>query len=68
MMKGRLVSSPLASLAANASSVALIDGERQLSYRELDQLSAELAGGLSALGIGPGDLVGLYTPCGHGCC
>src|SRR5918996_6477103 len=36
--------------------------ERELSYAELDQASARVAGLLHAKGIGPGDRVGLMLP------
>jgi amino acid adenylation domain-containing protein len=42
--------------------VALVDGERTLSYAELDARSDQLAARLVARGIRPGDRVGLYLP------
>lgn len=39
---------------------ALICGAQERSYRELDERASRLAGGLSALGVGAGDHVGLY--------
>jgi long-chain acyl-CoA synthetase len=41
--------------------VALVSGGRQFSFRELDELSAKLASGLGQLGIGPGDIVTIYS-------
>jgi long-chain acyl-CoA synthetase len=40
---------------------ALVCGEREFSFRELDELSAKLASGLAQLGIGPGDIVTIYS-------
>ena len=44
---------------ATPQAVALEDGERRVSYRELDLLSDRLAGELRALGVGPEVVVGL---------
>ncbi|RSM81604.1 AMP-dependent synthetase [Kibdelosporangium aridum] len=41
--------------------IAIADGENEYTYSMLDQVSAEIAGGLRARGIGPGDLVCLYS-------
>jgi long-chain acyl-CoA synthetase len=41
--------------------VALVFDDRQFSFRELDELSAKLASGLGQLGIGPGDIVTIYS-------
>ena len=41
---------------------ALVFGEREFSFRELDQLSNALARSLVALGVSPGDRVTLYAP------
>ncbi|NTX37141.1 amino acid adenylation domain-containing protein [Myxococcus sp. CA033] len=52
-----------ACFAARASSdpdvVAVDDGTRRLTYRELDALSARLAGALKAVGAGSGNIVAL---------
>ncbi|HSJ92123.1 MAG TPA: AMP-binding protein, partial [Ilumatobacter sp.] len=40
---------------------ALVFGDREFSFRDLDDLSARLASGLAALGIGRGDIVTLYS-------
>jgi cyclohexanecarboxylate-CoA ligase len=42
--------------------LALIDGERRLTFAELDRLSARAALGLLALGVGPGDVVAYQLP------
>src|SRR6476661_10809952 len=39
---------------------AVVDGSDSISYRELEEASARLAGELAARGVGPGDRVGLY--------
>jgi len=41
---------------------ALVFGEREFSFRELDGLSNALARNLVALGVSPGDRVTLYAP------
>ena len=41
--------------------VALIDDEREFSYRDLNVTANRLAGHLVEQGVGPGDLVGLRT-------
>jgi acyl-CoA synthetase (AMP-forming)/AMP-acid ligase II len=41
--------------------VAVACEDRQLTYRELDERSNRLAHQLAALGVGPGDHVGLYA-------
>lgn len=41
---------------------ALVSGGRELSYRELDDVSSVLAGVLRQRGVAPGDRVGLYAP------
>jgi 3-oxocholest-4-en-26-oate---CoA ligase len=40
---------------------AVISGDRQVTYRELDERSNRLAHHLAGLGVGPGDHVGLYA-------
>jgi long-chain acyl-CoA synthetase len=42
--------------------IALVFGEREFSFRELDVLSSALAHNLVALGVNPGDRVTLYAP------
>ena len=44
----------------NPDMVALICDDQQLTYRQLDDLSAALAVALGRRGIGPGDVVSLY--------
>jgi amino acid adenylation domain-containing protein len=46
----------------HADAVALVDGERRITYRELLARADALAGGLQARGIGPNDLVGVALP------
>ncbi|WP_181775692.1 non-ribosomal peptide synthetase family protein [Amycolatopsis pittospori] len=41
--------------------LAVVDGERELTYRRLEEASAELAVHLTGLGIGADDPVGLYV-------
>jgi len=45
-----------------ADRIALIDADRQLTFRELDQLSQRVALGFRALGLGPGDVIGYQLP------
>lgn len=47
--------------AAHGPKVALVCGDRQLTFVELDDLSARLCRALRALGIGRGDRVTLYS-------
>ena len=46
-------------VAADPDAVAIIDGERQLSYRELDEWSTRLARTLIDAGVGPERVVGV---------
>ena len=48
-----------AAVAADPDAVAIIDGERQLSYRELDEWSTRLARTLIDAGVGPERAVGV---------
>jgi 3-oxocholest-4-en-26-oate---CoA ligase len=41
--------------------IAVICGDRQVTFRELDQRTNRLAHHLAGLGVGPGDHVGLYA-------
>ncbi len=43
-------------------SIALVDRDRQLTYRELDERSDAVAARLVELGVQPGDRVGIYLP------
>ena len=45
-----------------ADNCALRYHEREISYRELNELSNRLANGLATLGVGLGDVVGLHLP------
>jgi amino acid adenylation domain-containing protein len=49
-----------ASAAAHAERVAVVDGERSVTYAELDARSGRLSSLLRAQGVGRGDRVGLY--------
>ena len=46
---------------AFAERVAVACGDRQVTYRELDERSTRLAHHLAGTGVGPGDHVGLYA-------
>jgi amino acid adenylation domain-containing protein len=41
---------------------ALVDGDRELSYSDLDRLTNQIAHLLLDVGVSPGDRVGLYLP------
>src|SRR5258708_39617659 len=45
--------------AAKPDAVAVVAGDRQLTYRELDSRSNQLARHLRSLGVGPDDVVAL---------
>ena len=45
-----------------ADNTALQYLDREISYRELDELSNQLANALSSLGVSKGDVVGLHMP------
>jgi fatty-acyl-CoA synthase len=47
-------------LAERPNQIAFIEGERQVSFAEFDQLSRKSAAWLSAQGIGKGDLVAVW--------
>ena len=42
--------------------IALVDGERRITFRELDELSDRLAASLAAGGIAKGDVVACQLP------
>ena len=46
----------------HADRIAVVSGERRVTYRELDQLVDEYAAGMIELGIRPGDRVLLQLP------
>lgn len=48
----------------HADRPALLAGDRQWTYRELDARASTLAGGLAGLGLAPGERVGLHLPNG----
>jgi amino acid adenylation domain-containing protein len=52
----------LAQRRRRPDAVAVVDGDRTLTYAELDDRSARLAARLRALGAGPGTLVGISLP------
>jgi long-chain acyl-CoA synthetase len=56
-----LVSVLLEPAGETPDAIALIDGERSVSYGELEGLAAEAAQGISGLGIGPGDRVAIAS-------
>ena len=49
-----------ASAEARPDAPAVVDGDRTLSYGELDDLAGRLAGLLAELGVRPGDRVAIY--------
>src|SRR3954471_1300936 len=53
-----------ATVEAHADSPALDDGSVSLSYRQLWESVQRVAAGLAAVGIGPGDRVGVRIPSG----
>lgn len=42
--------------------VAIIDGDRQLTYSELGEFTNRVANGLIALGVRPGEVIGMLMP------
>ena len=46
----------------HADRLALIAGDRQWTYAELDEAASALAGGLAGLGLQPGERLGLHLP------
>jgi non-ribosomal peptide synthetase component F len=53
-----------ATVQARGGHPALVDGTRRLSYDEVWAAAGRQARGLELLGVGPGDLVGLWMPRG----
>ncbi|MEB0090508.1 non-ribosomal peptide synthetase [Pseudomonas sp. CCI1.2] len=53
-----------ASALRSPGQIALIFGDRQLSYRELDRQADQVASGLINAGVLPGQIVGLWLPRG----
>src|ERR1700757_4754955 len=45
-----------------ASSTAIRDGDRRVTYREMQQWANRVANGLGALGVTPGERVGMLLP------
>jgi fatty-acyl-CoA synthase len=61
--QGESLGALLDGVAARAPAAhALIVGEQAISFAELAEESRRVAGGLAALGIGPGDRVALWLP------
>lgn len=50
------------SASRTPDSLALVDGDREFTYAELDERSDSVAGRLIELGVGRGDRVGIYMP------
>lgn len=48
--------------AAYPDKLAVIDGERRLTYRELEQFTRRFAGALERAGVRPGDVVSVLAP------
>ena len=48
-----------------ADRLAVIDGDARFTYRQLLERAQRLAGGLAALGVGPGDRVAVLAPNTH---
>ena len=53
-----------ATVAKSPKQIAMIEGERKLTYAQVDQAATAIARGLVAQGVTPGDVVGLYLPRG----
>lgn len=53
-----------ASVSARPDHIAMISGERRLSYAQVWQQAQAQARGLVLAGVGPGDMVGLWMPRG----
>ncbi|MYW21365.1 AMP-binding protein, partial [Streptomyces sp. SID2955] len=61
--QGRTLGSLLRDRAeATPNAVAVVDGQRRWTYRELDLRAARLAAGLHGLGLTPGDRVLVHLP------
>src|ERR1700683_3374947 len=61
-MAGGLAESVLAVARRQPEAIALKDGDRAYSYRELDRASAAAASALRRRGVGPGDAVAVRLP------
>lgn len=53
--------------AHRPEALAVLGDSRQLTYRELAEAADRLAGRLAALGLGPGDRVGVCLPHSPSC-
>jgi amino acid adenylation domain-containing protein len=60
-LDGSLIRTLVDSIARHRDAVAVIDAGVAHTYAELDELSAEIAGGLAEHGIGPGDTVDVHA-------
>ncbi len=49
---------------SNGKRIAIVEGNRRLTYKQVDLESNRIAVGLLNKGIGPGDVIGLYFPRG----
>ena len=56
-----LVTVLLRSTAAEPDAPAFIDGDRTVTYAELEALAASTAGSLARLGVAPGDRVAIAS-------
>ncbi|OXM52863.1 AMP-binding protein [Amycolatopsis alba] len=59
-MSAPLIRSLIEAIARNPEAVAVVDDGVSHTYRELAELSAEIAGGLAERGVGPGDVVDVH--------
>ncbi|WNG29163.1 amino acid adenylation domain-containing protein [Cystobacter fuscus] len=65
LLREEILADLLEATAARApDQVALIQGDRQITYAELDRLAGLAAGRLIDAGIEPGDILGLWLPRG----
>ena len=53
-----------ATVAKHPKNIAMIEGNRKLTFAEVDAKAQAIARGLVGEGVGPGDVVGLYLPRG----
>ncbi|MEU2559766.1 AMP-binding protein [Streptomyces longispororuber] len=60
-IEGSLIRALADALGRHRDAVAVVDGGVAHTYGELDDVSAEIAGGLAARGIGPGDVVDVHA-------
>ncbi|MFK0294335.1 AMP-binding protein [Streptomyces sp. NPDC090442] len=60
-LDGSLIRTLVDAIARHRDAVAVVDNGISHTYAELDAVSAEIAGGLAAHGIGPGDVVDVHA-------